>query len=557
MKLMEGSGLRFCSKKVIRMLDFEDKRVKGLVKQLAQRIDLCRNFKDIVVVNDPKMPSMAGVNAKTGELFINLGNGIMSFEELSKCITGVVVHEAIHLDSRFSSPSDWKTFQQHRKSMKRRKLLNEKGMFWQNLVYDFEIHYQLNKRGQIKPKFQRELRGFLTMTRNKVFEKDPTDLVLSMEYPTTKEQKKVKKIIEDRNLDIIQKISKLAKDRKLNQPQEKGKTPSRTLITEMVENDSENDSKDKKGKSEQKKETKAKGVRIKKEIEKENQKNELVERLSNLGLSVEEINEVLQRKNVTDIVAKIECLENSMKDILPNLELEISKEKTNEKSKDIGHRINGYKRINDFSDLSRNVEDMVTVGEFDMEEVRIPYNIDRKCKGNILIVRDVSGSVSSPPMDKIVRDVTIAVIQIARKKQHKVGVVDFHSKVEPIYDKNKQILTTNYNILLLDSMKFKMGYSTLLSRAIEFINEEIVKKAPDVPLNVFIITDSMVDYDEEKMKIKGKTNVVGLWVTKISEEKYLDKTFEKIIKENNGKLFMISEENKEAMLTKLIRNFGG
>jgi hypothetical protein len=397
------------------------------------------------------------------------------------------------------------------------------------------------------------------MVRNKVFEKDPKDLILSMEYPTTKEQKKVKKIIENRNLDVIQKISKLAKDKKLNQPQGqgKGKAPSKTLITEMIADDSESDNKSKKEKPEQKKETKAKGVRIKREIEKENQKNELVERLSNLGLNIEEINEVLQRKDVSDIVAKIECLENSMKDILPNLELEMSKEKTNERSKDVGHRINGYKRINDFSDLSRNVEDMVTVGEFDMEEVRIPYNIDRKCKGNILIIRDVSGSVSSPPMDKLVRDVTVSLIQIARKKQHKVGVVDFHSKVEPIYDKNKQILTSNYNVLLLDSMKFKMGYSTLLSKAIEFINEEIVKKNPSIPLNVFIITDSMVDYDEDNMKIKGKTNVVGLWVTEKDEEKYLCKTFERIIKENNGKLFMISEESKDAMLTKLIRNFGG
>jgi len=522
----------------------DDIRVKKLVKKLAKNIDICRIFGDIVVVNDPDMPSIAGVNPKNNTLFINIGNKFFTFGELLSCIEGVIVHEAGHNDFRLGCPHNFETFNLHKKMIKN---LGEKGMVWLNIVYDFEIHYQYNKRGYIKPKYQRKLKQFLTLARNKVFKKSPNDIILSMEYPDTKEQKMVKRVIEDRNLTVIEKVKKLAKSRKLNPPKQsktvmskngKLKYPSKTPITEMLESKNNN-------------KNKTKALSIINDIENKRKENHIRKKLSRFGLSLAEIDAVLKRYSGKELVKNIKALDNVMTNILPNMEHEASIEKTKKKSKDRGSRINGYKRMTDVTDVTKNVEDFVTVGEYDLNEVRIPYKIDRKCKGNVVIVRDVSGSVSVEPVATIVRDVTVSLIQLAKKKQHKVCVLDFHSEVEPIRDSKNNLLTSEYNLLLFDSMQLKQGYTTRLNKAIEFINENIVKD--NIPLNVFIVSDGFTGKTD--CLIKGnKINLVGIIVSEVDDEKMIS-GFEKTIQANKGKIYMIRNNNEKELISKLAKDF--
>lgn len=529
----------------------EDKIINEIVEKLAKRMKICNSFSDIVIIKDKNFPSVAGVNSETHELVINLDNEFMPVDDVINHIEGVVIHEAGHTDKRIAVPASAETMKEHLESLKKNKISKEKVGIWLNLAYDLEIHYQYNHRNFIKPKLQRKLKKFLTYERNILFESNPNDIILSVEYPQTDEQKFVKKIIEDRSLNIVDKVTRLARNKKLNQPN----SPSKTQITQLIDGDTPQ----KKGKGKQKKSTKgnqqpqpnmSKGIKIKKKIENKNKENEIIAEMRSLGFNMEETDMAMKKIEKTDLIDAIHNLKESFNTVLPNLEHEASKQKTNALSKDIGNRMNGYRRLNDVSDLTKNVEDMVTVGKYDINEVRIPFRVDRKCKANILVVRDTSGSVTSPPIDKMVRDITVALVTIAKKNRHKVGVVDFHSSVDAFRDKNNNIITTDYNPLLLESMLFKEGYNTRMDLAIDFINKNIIENHKDVPLNVFIVTDGCFRDVEETIKAK-KLNVVGFQV----DSSYGYNAFPKLIEKHKGRMFKVSKEKHNELISKLFKDY--
>ena len=538
----------------------EDAVINEIVEKLAKRMKICNSFNDIVIIRDKKFPFPAGVNIETKELIINLDNQFMSPDDIINHIEGLAIHEMGHCDLRLGIPANIETSKEHHKALKRKRINKEKAHEWLNVAYDLEIHYQYNHRNFIKPKLQRKLKNFLTYTRNMCFEMNPTDIILSVEYPQTDEQKFVKKIIEDRSLSIVEKVSKLAKNRKLNQQN----SPSKTQITQLIGGDTPQKQGKKKsgkkkgsqksiGKGKQNKQPQpnlSKGIKIKKKIQDKNKENEIISEMKSLGFSMEETDMALKKIDKNDIVDAIYNLKESFNTVLPNFEHEMSRQKTNALSKDIGNRMNGYRRLNDVSDLTKNVEDMVTVGQYDINEVRIPFRVDRKCKANVLVVRDTSGSVCSPPIDKMVRDITVALIQIAKKNRHKVGVIDFHSSVDAFRDKKNNIITTDYNPLLLESMLFKQGYSTRIDLAIDFINKKIVEKHKDIPLNVFIVTDGCFHDVEQTIKAK-KVNVVGFQV----DSSYGYKAFPKLIEKHKGKMFNVKKENHNELVSKLIKDY--
>jgi len=560
----------------------KEKEISEIVKGMAKRIDIVRLFDDVVIIDMPELQAIGGVNSKTNELFINVGNTVISHNELMKCLSGFMVHEAGHIDKRLGVYGTKEILESHQKKLKKRKLDNENGKWWLNFVYDMEIHYNYStKRRFIKAKKSMELNEFLTVIRNKLFQTDPDDIVLSLSYPHTPQQKLVKKIIENRDLSVVEKVIKLAKNRKMNEPQkkggqskddnkkergnkgegkgngkpkEKGKQGRKAITFLDTESDSESDEfedNEPEGNPQQQK-----AVRVKARVIEEDDKRQIGERLQVLGLSTEEIGFFLTKRDCGETIVKINNLEESFKNIMPQLDSLFGKEKTMERTKNIGLRMNGFKRIKDVSEITQNVEDMVTVGEYDINEIRVPYHIDRKTKGNMIILRDVSGSVSQPPFDKLMRDITVTLISLAKEKHHNVGVIDFHTFVEPIFDNKRNILTDKYNILLLESMGLKWGSSTLLSKAIEYVNTEIFPKYPETKFTIFIVTDGIVDFNSHiesqcRFMSKEKVDVRGIVVGRGNVHTY----FEDLMGLNKGKIYKIDFSNEKQITAELLKDF--
>ncbi|MFQ6118326.1 MAG: hypothetical protein ACE5KE_00400, partial [Methanosarcinales archaeon] len=288
-------------------------------------------------------------------------------------------------------------------------------------------------------------------------------------------------------------------------------------------------------------------VSIKEEIEIKHKKGKIEKKLKSFGFSDYEIKNILQKKTLTDLISKIEHLENTFNDILLDFDKAITKSKTKNHLKSFGNRINGYRKIRDISEITENIEDFILVGDYDINDIYVPIKIQRKSKGLIVLIRDTSGSVSDIPLSKIARDLTISLIKLAKIKGFKIGVLDFHSEVEPILDSKGKFITNEYNLIMLDSMKFKDGYSTILNNAIKYVNEQIKKEnLENESINIFVISDSYVDKVSEKFNFK-KLNLICIdFDINISET---HKNFIDFCKDNNGKMFKIKEIEKKLVST--------
>lgn len=381
-----------------------------------------------------------------------------------------------------------------------------------------------------------------------------------MEYPTTKEQKQVKEVIENRNITVIEKAKRIYK-------LDKAKGKNTTQYTQMIDEKTEesnvinNETGEIERKQEATGEIKSKSKKLKKTLDnaesigkniiKEHKTKEAITKLKSMGFSNAEVKALLDRHDIEDLIDKVEDLENSFRSVIPDLENRLSKYKTKEKVESKGNRINGYKRLNDYSKVTENIEDFVTIAKHDLDEMRIPYKVDRKRSGTVVLLRDVSGSMTGGEIGKLARDITVTLIKLAQKNQHRIAVLDFHSDIEIVKDSKGKVLTNEYNTILIDSMKFKRGYSTCLARALNYIDELIVKeKVDNIPINIFIITDSYVDFDEEQSKMKNakKLNMVGLWCD-VDDDDETDRDFAKTIEVNKGKLYHINKVKDKIVST--------
>jgi Mg-chelatase subunit ChlD len=441
-----------------------------------------------------------------------------------------------------------------------------------NLVADMEIHQQYLTQKKIKPIQRLKLMKFLTEMRNIVFEQDKTNIAIAMTYPITDEQKKVKEIIENRNISMNEKAKRVNDLLKKNPQNQKQEIVCMTGLI-IPDKKKEDDGKGKKKKSDGKGKSKGKNDKsplpqkaksIKREVNKKGQDAVIKQELTSMGFSDAEITELLEKEDRDELLTKVENLKDSFKNMLPTLEESYSREKTKEKLDSKGHRFNGYHKMRDIREVTDNVEDLVTIGQYDLNEIHVPTNVDRKRVGMLIVLRDVSGSIGQGKLAKKVRDVTVGLIQMAQKNGHRIGVVDFHSDVEPITDAIGKCLTRDYKKLLLDSMLFKFGYSTRLDKAFNYVNKVIEsEKLADIPLNLFIITDGEVDYNDIQFKAR-KVKVTGLVCQDyFNEEKtakeptdigHVSNNFLRVIERFKGKLYEITAD-REKLFTHLLKDY--
>lgn len=553
-------------------IDSTKKRI--IIESMAHNIKLLKNFKDVRILDDADNPSLAFVEMKTKILYINLGDDFLDFTELIKHLEAIIVHENGHIDKRLVIPG---TFQRAKEDFKRLGKIASHELL--NILYDWEIHYQYI-HGNVKPTQRRKLQEFLTTIRNRAFEQGHgEDIILSMEYPQTDVQKQIKKIVSSRRLSLMKKYKLIWK------LLDKNNMIKKTRVCVLGENFSDDDmegekqegdqsgqdgdekegqgkdkkekdsKKDKKGKmgkgkgqkkgQKRSKRLKAKSISIKRDIKQQRKISKIKETMKSMGFSDEDIAESLKRYSVIDLIENIKNLDSSLRDVLPNLQKSESKEKTRQYTTSKGHRLNGYHKLKDFSEVSENVEDLMTIGQYDINELRIPTKIRRHTKGTIFIVRDCSGSVSSHPLCKYVRDSTVTLIKIAKSKGHNIAVMDFSSNVEEIKDKKGKVVTADYNFIMLESMAFREGSSTIMSKAIKRVNELIKEnKIENENINVVIVSDSYVDHCKEKLLGK-RVNLVSLWVKEGYYSDHPNSNFTEFTKLNNGKMFKIEKIKNE------------
>jgi Mg-chelatase subunit ChlD len=527
--------------------DISEERKQQIITAIAKRGHLIKNFKGIRVFADRKMP-LAFVNIETEEIFINMDSDFMPFDKMLSHIDALIVHEQGHLDKRLLAPTDLKTALSYQRILKKKNV--DKVIL--NFVLDMEIHFQYNKSRMIKPMQSLKLKHFLTQVRNMAYEEDKSDLILSLEYPTTDEQKQTKAIMENRQLTIVEKAERISKIIKKS-----GKdAPSMTAITEVYIPET---------KSKVKPNAVSKAMRkigetaddITTDIINEGKAGEIKEKLAGMGFSDIEISDLLKREDRGDLMDNIENLEKSMAQMLVIDQCE-ARERTHDRIESHGHRFNGYHKIRDFKEAVENVEELVTTGKYDFNDMMIPTKVSRKNMGIMLILRDTSGSIGSGNLAKVVRDATVGLIKIAKDGGHKVAIVDFHSQPEPVLDSKGNLFSMEYNRILLDSMNFKCGYSTIISKAIEYVNKMVTEKRMDeVPLNVFIISDGQIEDRIAKQWASKKVNVIGICAQEREGRIGYDdipRKFTTLIEKYKGRLFVISKETSK-FWTEMLKDY--
>ena len=534
-------------------------KIEKIIEKLARSDDL-KCFEDIRILEDKEeyRDTIAFTDIKNKTLYLNPHQKFIDTETMLANLEGLIIHEAGHLDKRLKVPATLEKAQHDKEQIEKKTKGFDHNLL--NILYDLEIHFQYNILRKLRYSKRLKLREFLTCVRNRLFELNREDMLLSLEYQFTELQKEVNKIIRDRSLNIVEKYLKI-KDLLDKQKQEQGegeqsKQQGGKAYTEVIIDDSDQESEQ--GQDSKQQKVNAKKLRessksIKDEIEKKAKELKAREKLSSLGFSDEEIDILCSQYDVDELIMMIENLEKSLDSVLPDLNTKNGETKTREYIRSRGYRFNGYRKMRDYDEIIENPEDLVTVGKFDLEEIRIPVRIRRKTKSIIVILRDVSGSVSSEPLARIIRDVTVTLIKIAQRRQYKVAVIDFHSTVEPIRDKNNEVITDDYNIILLKSMKFKSGWSTCLSKALKFIEEELVnKKLENNNVNIFIVTDSYVDdCSNVKFEKVKQVNMVGLWC---KESDYISENFIQLIKNFKGKIYII-QQIQDKLVTELYQCF--
>lgn len=563
--------------------ELDEQGIGEIVRQIANNSKIADQFKDIRILHSDQDNFIACVDSRTGILYLNANNRILSTSELIRGVNGLMNHESLHINNWLGIPGNAERAQKNAKAVK--KFNGDKDTL--NWLYDLEGHYQSDK-GFLSPIQQLELREFITMTRIKILDLDPKSPILSMEYPKTKMQKEIKKIISNRSKTLLTKaklIDKLLKDNNYGQPQpgdgppqdgkgKKGKgncsgqgTPSKDqkkgsegsqndpdegtgsastgneppepiVITKVIGNDKEQVKwlKDQLDKNHIES--------LSEKILEEHEYRELQKKLQRHGISAGNTKDIVNyfKDNTQNAKAEINNLNQCLKDML-GFDSGFLK-KLKEPSPRIGYRINGYRKARDIQEMAQSIESLITDGLVDINDVRVPDLINRKRKGLMVIIRDVSGSVLQKPVDQVVRDATMILISQAKKEKHRVAVLDFAIGAYFIPDHQGKNLTENHENLLCKSAFLKGGGGTHLCDAIKELNELIdQEKLHNTPINVFVITDSFIhddfDYDEEAKACKINHTNLKLTGIVYNRGNCANPDFNKFIELHNGKNFFI------------------
>lgn len=500
------------------------KVIGAVIKRLAEDMPLVRKFNSVNILHSENKGFLACVNMHNKGLYINASNDFMHPSDLVRTIRGLILHETGHLNDYLAVPSSKEIGLKHSKQVKKAKA--DAGIL--NWVYDLEIHYQANERGLFLKGDQLDLMEFLSAVRGSMEKVEPKSPLLCMEDgPKTEFQEKVKAIIEKRNRGVVWKtieIDKLWKKEFPNQGKcsckkegkKKGECDSckgagRKLTVVVVDN-------------KQMKELTGKHHKVKnitEKIEDEAELKKLEEKVKRAGISAGTVSETVRYfKREGDPIEQMEELVESLKDMMKFdsgfLKSTVSEEKT-------GSRLNGVRPIRDIHEVTENVEHLVTDGKYDIESIKIPRKIKRKLKGYAFIIRDVSGSIAMEDVSKVVRDSTMFILSECKKAKHKVCVIDFDTNTYTMTDRDGQEITERHEEILCKSSYLKVGGGTDLGVAIDKLNIMVKEnKLMDIPINVYVITDSEIQkyHSVRNPKDKNHNKLINMKDMRVRHNKF-------------------------------------
>ena len=507
---------------------------KDIVLEIAKNSDLIKNFNDVRVFDscddNHKIINYGMTDIKNDVLYIN---SLLD----SADVIGLITHEVGHLDIRLESPRGKDNL--YMRFVKDNSNLKDV----LNFVFDMNIH--LRYADNIPMSYRLELRRFLTKVRNDSYEKDNTSFVLSMNYQNTSLQKKVRKIFLNKRLSDIEKVREIDKLLPRDNSGSGGgnrsnliKVPTEILFDDDEISDNENLSES-----------------IKKEIEQmENKINEIRKTLFDSGFNRGDVEDKIKRMSVKDIeyvIKNMDSLKNVFK--LSDKTYTKIKEKNKKKNKEFG-RLVGYRKFKSFNDLIKNPIDLVLLSDYDINAVRIPtFRDDRKRDSNLIIVRDISGSLSGEPYNSIVRDVVVGSLRLAKRLSYKVCLMDFGSSTIVYKGKDNVELTLDHDKLILDSMANKYGGGTNLDLAIRNVNRVIKEnKLENKEVNVILITDGLTN-KADKINLKDDKFKLIL----LSIDKDFNGDFKDWIEKHNSRIeFEIKNLKKDKEKTVIFEKIG-
>jgi len=531
---------------------------ENIIFEIAKRSELVDNFKDIKVFSQSNNWNSNDDNliyafTDTKKRILYLNNRLNESQILPLC-----VHEVGHLDKRLKSPKGMEDFyfEMSKDNEEMKQILN--------YVFDMNIHMKYSK--MIPNSYNILLRKFLTEQRNRIYENDSDNLILALEYPKTQLQKQVRTIMFDKNMRDYDKAKRILKLIKKKQKEGQGKGKSKGgckgkqgqgqsqsngynignltyTETKVILDDKERTSISRKSES-----IKNDITEIRKTID------ELKNKIASMGFSNEQgerILNIIKTDNIEYFTKNLERVKDMF--VLAEKTYTKIKEKNKKNLKDYGKMI-GYRRMKDVNDLIRNPIDTLLLSDYDLNDIRIPKFQDNKQRTtNLVVIRDTSGSLSDEPINSIVRDLVVSMIQLSKKSNYKVGVIEFDTNAEVIYQNgdSKDEIGNDYQTLILQSLFNKYGGSTNLSLAIKKLNNIIEKyNLTNEHFNVVIITDRETD-EAQKIKVNDDKLKLIVLTTENRYSNYLD-SFEKFMKlhKNTKTLYIrqFEDDNKKGLM---------
>jgi len=294
------------------------------------------------------------------------------------------------------------------------------------------------------------------------------------------------------------------------------------------------------------------GVDISDAVQEKRKRDKVKNQLQKLGMDPRKALEYIQEEDISKLEGKISTLDNVLEDVIPALQSRKIQGRQLDRTRPGGDTFDGYRSPRDVAELVDTPEELLTVGELGKDQVKVERKSHTKGQsGVVFIVRDTSGSMTVGSLARMARDATVSLIKTAQKEGHDVGVVDFSGSAYVHKSSEGEPVTKDYHKLMVESMELKGGGGTDLSSAVEKIDEVIQSQEySDVPVNVYIITDSMIktykDFEAENVKVNA------VWTKDLQD---LSEGLQKYVEKYNGEVYKTEELSNGELVGELYHGY--
>jgi len=295
------------------------------------------------------------------------------------------------------------------------------------------------------------------------------------------------------------------------------------------------------------------GVSISSEVEKARRRSRVQNKLEQLGMDSDKAKSFIQEHSIEEIDEYLSNLDNVLEDVLPALR-SAREDGTSDTTRPGGDKFDGFRKPRDMMEMADSPVDLLTVGQLDRNYVKVERRSRTKSSsGVVFVLRDTSGSMIRGDNAKFARDATVSLIKTAQKHGHDIGVIDFSGDATAHKASDGSVVSQDYHELMVKCMELKSGGGTVLSSAIEMVNDVIENRDyQDIPVNLYVVTDSHIMYEDFDISAsQPKLNCV--WTHEHGG--YLAESMKRMVEKYNGDVFRLHEKTDSDLLAELYESY--